>query len=483
MSRTRQTLPWGDQSDGSYRNPILNSDFSDPDILRVGKDFYLTASDFHFVGMQILHSKDLVNWKIVNQVFHHLPMHEKYNQMQAYGQGTWAPAWGYHQNRFYIYVCTPFEGLFLWHTDNPQGQWSDMVTVKRVERWEDPCPFWDDYGQAYLIHSHKGAGPLILHKMSQDGFHLQGDGVEIYRGPTTEGPKLKKRRGYYYILCPEGGVHTGWQSVLRSKNIYGPYEKKIVLPPNSPHQGNIVELDSGQSWFIAFKSTGHLGRVTHLQPVRWGKDDWPIFGNNGQPVESWTKPDVGGSFPILPPQTSDDFDSPTLSPIWQWNHNPVNEAWSLTQRPGWLRLRALPAENLPTARNTLTQKLWGTRGSFHTRFDVSALTEGQLAGLAWMCGDEFAWVGIQCIDGQKRIAWDWGTGPTITGNIVILGSRYLNDTAILWYRTDPNARLQCVRKIIKLKFAHWKAARPALFCHGPGNGWIDIDCFRCHISK
>ena len=335
-------LDWGDQGDGTYRNPILKSDFSDPDILRVGDDFYLIASDFHFVGMQVLHSRDLVNWQIVNQIFNRLTMDEKYDQMRGYGQGTWAPAWGYHDGRFFAYVCTPFDGLFMWHTDDPAKKWSEMVSVKKVERWEDPCPFWDEDGQAYLIHSHKGAGPLILHKMSSDGTQLLDDGVEIYRGPTAEGPKLIKRRAYYFIFLPEGGVATGWQTVLRSKNIYGPYERRIVLPSGGPHQGGIVELASGESWFVGFKSTGHLGRITHLLPVKWGEDDWPIFGDSGRPVDSWKKPNIGGNFPIQRPQTSDGFDSPTLSAIWQWNHNPVNEAWSLTERPGWLRLRGLP---------------------------------------------------------------------------------------------------------------------------------------------
>ena len=243
--------------------------------------------------MQVLHSKDLVNWNVIGQVFDRLSMSPKYDEMKGYSQGTWAPTIRYHNGEFYIFVCTPYDGLFMWHAKNPAGPWSETVTVKAVEKWEDPCPFWDDDGQAYLVHSYHGAGPLILHKMSPDGTKLLDDGKEIYRGKVAEGPKLFKRKGYYYISLPEGGVETGWQTVLRSRNIYGPYERKEVFPPRSPHQGGLVELKNGETWFISFKSTGYLGRICYLNPVRWADDDWPVFGDNGQPVDGGKKPNVG----------------------------------------------------------------------------------------------------------------------------------------------------------------------------------------------
>jgi len=253
-------LPWGDQGDGTYKNPILPADYSDPDVIRVGKDFYLVASDFHFVGIQVLHSRDLVNWQIIGQVFDRLTMDPKYDEMNGYAQGTWAPSLRYHNGIFYLYVCTPHDGLFRWTAKKPAGPWFG-VTVKTVDRWEDPCPFWDDDGQAYLVHSKLGAGPLILHKMNAEGTELLDEGVEIYRGPVAEGPKFYKRHGWYYISLPEGGVNKGGQTVLRSRAIYGPYERRVVLPDGSPHQGGIVELDNGESWFLGFKSTGSLGRV------------------------------------------------------------------------------------------------------------------------------------------------------------------------------------------------------------------------------
>jgi beta-xylosidase len=469
---------WGDQGDGTYKNPVLKSDFSDPDVVRVSGDFYLIASDFHYVGMQVLHSKDLVNWQIIGQVFNKLTMDPKYDLMAAYGQGTWAPSIRYHNGEFYIYVCTPYDGLFMWHAKNPAGPWSATVTVKKIPQWEDPCPFWDDDGQAYLVHSHKGAGPLYLHRMSADGTTLLDDGKLIYQGKNSEGPKMYKRHGYYYISLPEGGVATGGQVMLRSKNIYGPYERRQVLPDGSPHQGGMVELDNGEGWFISFKSTGFLGRISYLNPVHWGSDDWPVFGDNGKAVDSWKKPDVGGVYPISHPQTSDEFDSAILNPIWQWNHNPVNENWSLMHRPGWLRLSGLPADSPALARNTLTQKIWDSNGSVTVKMDAQSMTDGQRAGFTFVSGNVFAWIGVAQEKSARRISWDGdlGSGPVLTGTQVFLRGVYHADAAQLWYSLDGENYID-TNQHVKLKFANWKGARVGMFCFGPGRGSADFDYF------
>lgn len=379
-------LPWGDQGDGTFRNPILPADYSDPDVIRVGEDFYLVASEFHFAGIQVLQSRDLVNWRVAARVFDRLPVAAKYDAMAGYGEGTWAPSLRYHDGIFHLYVCTPHEGLFLWTARDPAGPWTGPTTVKAVDQWEDPCPFWDDDGQAYLIRGRLGAGPIYLHRMSADGTRLLDDGVEIYRGPVAEGPKLFKRHGWYYISLPEGGVESGGQSILRARDIRGPYERRVVVPDGGPHQGGIVELDNGESWFVGFKSAGHLGRICFLQPVRW-RDGWPIFGDNGRPVLAGQKPVGGrGDVPPAQPQVADEFDGPSLQPQWQWNHNPVTDGWSLAERPGWLRLRGQPAAELVLARNTLTQKLWGWSGTLEVKLDAAALSQGQCAGLAFMGG-------------------------------------------------------------------------------------------------
>jgi beta-xylosidase len=478
---TAAILPWGDQGDGTYRNPVLNADYSDPDVIRVGDDFYLVASDFHFVAIQVLHSRDLVNWRIVGQVFPRLTMHPRYDEMTGYAQGTWAPALRYHDGEFFLYVCTPRDGLFMWHTKTPAGPWSETVTVKAIDGWEDPCPFWDDDGQAWLVHSRVGAGPLILHRLSVDGTRLLDDGVEIYRGPVAEGPKLFKRHGWYYISLPEGGVEKGGQTVLRSRNIYGPYERRQVLPDGSPHQGGLVELDNGEAWFIGFKSAGYLGRVCHLLPVRWGEDDWPVFGDNGRAVAQWKKPGVGAGAFVAHPQTSDDFDAATLQPQWQWNHNPLPEAWSLTERPGWLRLRGQPAPELMLARNSLTQKLWGDSGSTEMKLDIRGLSDGQRAGLAFMSGKVFNAVGVVREGGASRVYWDGGAGPELSGNMVWLRGTYEGDAARLWFSLDGKAFTDTGAKV-QLKFSQWKGARFGVFCFG-SSGTVDVDYIRYNYGK
>lgn len=465
-------LPWGDQGDGTYRNPILPADYSDPDVIRVGDDFYLVASEFHFMGIQVLHSRDLVNWRIIGRVFDHLPIDAKYDEMRAYSQGTWAPSLRHHDGVFHLYVCTPRDGLFHWTATDPAGPWSAMQTVKRVDQWEDPCPFWDDDGQAYLVRGRLGAGPIYLHRLSPDGSALLDDGIEIYRGPVAEGPKLFKRNGWYYISLPEGGVERGGQTMLRARDIRGPYERRVVVPDGGPHQGGLVELANGESWFIGFKSAGHLGRVALLQPVRW-VDDWPVFGDDGRPVASGRKPSLPDG-DIVYPESGDDFGASALQPQWQWNHNPVPAAWSLTERPGWLRLRGLPADGLALARNTLTQKLWGNAGTIDVKLDGSALSPGQQAGLAFMSGKEFQAVGLAREGDGLRLAWTGGEGPALPEGVVWLRGEYSGDAARLKYSLDGEAFVDTGMQV-RLKFSQWKGARYALYCYGSGGGAADFD--------
>lgn len=241
---------WGDLGDGTFANPVLNADYSDPDVIRVGEKYYMTCSEFHFMGMPILESDDMVNWHIIGQVFDSIGL-DGYSTMDKYGSGSWAPALRYHDGKFWIFVCTPGEGLFMATAENPAGPWSELYNVKNVSGWEDPCPLWDEDGNAYLGRSQLGGGPIIIHRMATDGKSLLDDGVKVYEGPTAEGTKLFKKDGYYYLSIPEGGVGTGWQTVLRSKSIYGPYEGRRVLETgstniNGPHQGALVDTPRWQ---------------------------------------------------------------------------------------------------------------------------------------------------------------------------------------------------------------------------------------------
>ncbi len=398
------SLNWGDQGNGTYINPILNADYSDPDVIRVGEKYYMVASDFHFVGMQILESDDMVNWRILTQVYRRFAVDgvdlPGWDTNERYAGGSWAPALRYHDGKFWIYFCTPHEGLFMTQAERPEGPWSPLHRVKAVEKWEDPCPFWDDDGQAYLGRSQHGAGPIIVHRMSADGRQLLDDGVTVYTGPVAEGTKFLKRNGYYYLSIPEGGVGTGWQTVLRAKSIYGPYEKRVVLEQgttavNGPHQGAIVDTPDGQWWFYHFQHNGALGRVVHLQPMQWS-DDWPVIGVDidrngiGEPVAVWTMPKTSEKLQATSEKAPAHFSlftshfSLELDPVWQWNHNPADEAWSLTEHEGRLTLHALKAADFRHARNTLTQRVVGYRSVATVCVDCSHIAEGGHAGLACM---------------------------------------------------------------------------------------------------
>ncbi|WP_248925114.1 glycoside hydrolase 43 family protein [Paenibacillus hamazuiensis] len=415
-----------DMGDGTFQNPVLHADYSDPDVIRVGSDFFLVASSFaHTPGLPLLHSKDLVNWKIVNYVIDKVDL-PGYDRVQ-HGKGIWAPSIRHYDGKFWVFVSTPDEGIFMSTAEDPFGKWSPLHMIKEVKGWIDPCPFWDEDGSAYLVHAfaHSRCGikhKLKLCKMSPDGKQLLDEGEIIFDGtenhPTMEGPKMYKRNGYYYIFAPAGGVKPGWQTILRSKNIYGPYEDKIVLhqgdsPVNGPHQGGLVELESGESWFMHFQDRDAYGRIVHLQPVRW-VDDWPLMGVDtngdgiGEPVLRYPKPNVGREYPIEVPQTSDDFSADRLGLQWQWQANP-NPAWySLAEQPGHLRLFCTPLPEgvtaLYDAPHLLMQKFPASEFIATTKLGFSPEQPGDMAGLI-VFGYSYRYLALKQADnGAFRLA-------------------------------------------------------------------------------
>ena len=488
----QQRLDWGDQGNGTYKNPVLNADYSDPDVIRVDDKYYMVASDFHYMGMQVLESDDMVNWHLVGQIYDHFDLPE-WNGTNHYGGGSWAPSIRYHDGLFYVYFCTPDEGLFMSTAPKAAGPWSELHQVMAVEKWEDPCPLWDDDGNAYLGRSRWGAGPIIVHRMSADGKKLLDEGVTVYTGPVAEGTKWLKRDGYYYLIIPEGGVGGGWQTVLRSKNIYGPYEKRVVLERgstkiNGPHQGALVDTPDGEWWFYHFQSTPVLGRVVHLQPARW-KNGWPLMGVDidgngiGEPVEVWTKPETANKKQGMSlPATSDKFDTDKLGLQWQWNHNPDNEKWSLTERRGWLTLHALPAENIMGARGSITQKVMGYEGVVTTLLDCARLTEGTSAGLLCI-GRNFHGIGVGNegvyveTDGHRTVI-----SPRKPRRIYLRLSLLSESNSHQFEYSLDGKRYVKAGEPFSMRDGYWKGIRTGLFCYG-NKGTAQFDFFDYVITR
>jgi beta-xylosidase len=424
---TAPLAPWlPDLGDGRFQNPVLFADYSDPDAVRVGDDYWLVASSFnHVPGLPILHSRDLVNWTLVNHALPTLGAAEGipagHFDTPRHGGGVWAPSLRHHAGKFWLYYPDPDFGIYVVTASDPRGAWSAPLRVKAGLGLIDPCPLWDDDGRVYLVHgwamSRSGKKNLLqLNELSADGTRvLDGDGGVIIdennssRGfNTLEGPKFYKRGDTYWIFAPVGGVATGAQAVYRSKSIRGPYEARIVLSQgatliNGPHQGAVVDTPSGEHWFVHFQDRGAFGRIVHLQPMAWRADGWPAIGTavatgaeNGEPVFIHVKPSVSVS-PVAAPATSDDFDSPRLGLQWQWQANPRAAWYSLTARPGSLRLAAVVAPSTRgyfDAPHLLLQKFPAPTFTATALLDFYGSREGDEAGLI-VFGGSYAWIGLR----------------------------------------------------------------------------------------
>jgi beta-xylosidase len=420
----RDAKSWSpDRGDGTYRNPVLFADYSDPDTVRVGEHFYLVSSSFNCVpALPVLRSRDLVNWRIVAHVAARLP--SPMFDTPQHGKGVWAPSLRHHRGRFWVYYGDPDLGIFMSTAERAEGPWEPPTLVQEARGWIDPCPLFDDDGSVWLVHAWAKSragfnGVLTMRRLSPDGRRILGEGTTVFEGgtrhPTIEGPKIYKRDGWYYIFAPAGGVSRGWQVVLRSRHLLGPYEDRVVLAQgrtdvNGPHQGAWVETSGGESWFLHFQDRGAWGRVVHLEPMRW-KDGWPVIGDDpdgdgvGEPVASWRKPSVQGGTAVETPATSDDFDGPGLGMQWQWPANPRDEWWSLAERRGWLRLRAAPATGPPATLwdqpRVLLQKLTGPAYTATTSVELHARVPGTRAGLVAM-GRDYAYLALEATAGGTR---------------------------------------------------------------------------------
>ncbi|WP_291122769.1 glycoside hydrolase 43 family protein [Empedobacter sp. UBA7620] len=401
-----------DLGNGTYKNPVLYADYSDPDAIRVGDDFFMTASSFNEApGLPILHSTDMINWKLVN---HALPdvFPIKHFSTPKRGDGVWAPSIRFHNNEYYIYWGDPDFGIYMVKTKNPFGKWEDPILVEEGKGIIDTCPFWDEDGNAYIVHGWAGSRAgvkslLTIKKMNAEGTKVLDKGKHIFDGhenhPTVEGPKVYKRNGFYYIFAPAGGVATGRQLVLRSKNIYGPYDEKIVLEQgkstiNGPHQGAWVDTKNGEDWFYHFQDADTYGRIVHLQPMKW-INDWPFIGVDqdkngiGEPVLTYKKPTISNKSEIINPSETDDFKGNDIGLQWQWSANPSIVWYSKLANQNFLRLFSIKvpenSNNLWTVPNLLTQKFPAPNFTASTKVKLTPedATEGKTAGLLIMGTD------------------------------------------------------------------------------------------------
>ena len=506
-----------DLGNGRYQNPILNADYSDPDGVRVGDTYYMTASSFNSApGLPLLQSKDLVNWTLVGHALPKLVPSAHFAKPRT-GQGVWAPSLRHHDGKFWIFYPDPDFGIYVITAKDFAGPWSEPHLLLPGKGIIDPAPLWDEDGKAWLIHawakSRAGVNNfLTLRSMSPDGKRLLDlDGKVIIDGNklpgyrTLEGPKLYKHEGWYYVFAPAGGVEEGWQSVFRSRSIGGPYEDRIVLEQgetaiNGPHQGAWMRAQDGKDWFIHFQDRKAYGRVTHLQPMTW-VDGWPIMGQPGpkpgigNPVTSWVKPVAG--LPLAVPPTTDEFGGKTLGLQWQWNANPQAGWYSLAARPGYLRLpvMAYPESKgfVRAAPNILTQKLPATAFTAETRIELHKAADGDRAGLI-LNGMSYANLGLRKQGGELQLVYTTCTPfkPRCTENETVLLPKAPNAITLRMSMAE-GAQAQFLYSLDGKEFTpagapfaatkgHWVGAQMGLYSASdaarPSGAYLDADYFR-----
>jgi len=499
-----------------YRNPILHADYSDPDAIRVGQTYYMTASSFNSApGLPLLESRDMVHWELVGHALPQLVPHEMFERPQ-HGKGVWAPTLRHHDGKFWIFYPDPDQGIYVTTATDFRGPWSAPQLLAAGKGLIDPTPLWDDDGQAYLMYAYamSRAGinnVLRLRKMSPDATRLLDEGKIVIDGSkyptyhTLEGPKLYKARGYYYVFAPVGGVEYGWQSVFRSRSIEGPYEARIVMAQgssntNGPHQGAWVQAADGKDWFYHFQHKGAYGRIVHLQPMRW-QDDWPVIGEanlgniTGQPVARFEQP-LAGAMAAVEPASSDDFSQPRLGLQWQWNANWKPEWYSLSARKGFLRLNSQPLENLWNLPSILLQKVSAERFTTTARLDLRGLADGDSAGLV-MYGTDYAWLGVRRADGASKVVLVTCLGAMAGCTENTVASAPLAAAGVsLRMQVEEGARTQFSYSVDGKRYTpigapfiasvgRWVGARMGLFSAGSGaaRGYLDVDDFNVKVSR
>ena len=517
-----------DNGNGTYTNPVINADYSDPDVCVAGEDYYLTASSFNCIpGLPILHSKDLVNWEIVGHAVKELEPKQEFDR-PSHGNGIWAPSIRYHNGEFYIYWGDPDYGVFMVKAKDPAGEWSKPLCVIPGKGLIDSTPLWDDDGRCYLVNAYANsrsrfASVIAIRELSADGTKPIGNPVIIYDGNgtesrTCEGPKIYKRDGWYWVMFPAGGVPTGFQVAMRSKNPFGPYESKVVLAQgktkiNGPHQGAWVHTKFGEDWFLHFQDKEAYGRVVHLQPVTW-KDNWPVMGIDkdgdycGEPVTTYRKPKTSGKVQVVNPAESDEFSDTRLGLQWQWHAN-YNETFGMPTAFGSYRVYTHKVsekfQNLWEVPNLLLQKTPADKFTATTKIRFTSKDQNQTGGLLMMgldysglvvkrVGNDFQLLQISCKSADKgkpqteqliatlkptavdQIDYQPGT------HIDIYMRMSVNDGKMHFsYSLDGKKYTKCGTEFT-MREGKWIGAKIGFVAYESGQktnrGWIDADWFR-----
>lgn len=498
---------WGEQSDGTYINPVIPADYSDIDCIRVGDDYYAISSTFQFSpGMIILHSKDLVNWRICGHAISDLTQISpelNWDRMNRYARGVWAGSIRYHNERFYIYFGTPDEGYFMTSAKHPEGPWEPLHPIFLEAGWDDCSALWDEKGNGYFIGTHFADGyKTYLFKLSEDGKNIdRKSAVLVNSGSGREASKLIKVNDWYYLIFSEHKQDKGrYVMAKRSKKLTGPYkeEKQLALPGREamePNQGGIIEGKDGNWYFFTHHGSGDWsGRIASLLPVTW-IDGWPIMGNplpGAIGSMAWS-----GAMPCqsefkLHLQRSDDFDSVCLLPQWEWNYQPRKEMYSFTDREGWLRLKAyqpLKVNELMYAGNTLTQRTFRSfRNEVIIKMDVSGMADGQKCGLCHF-SKPYSFIGIKQVAGIRRIECN-NNGEVMEGDIlanpyVWLKSEWgLDGKSVYSYSTDGDNYIP-FGSPYQLSWGNYRGDRIGIFCFNneQEKGHVDIDYFHYDMGK
>jgi beta-xylosidase len=503
----QQTEKWGDQGDGTYANPILPGDYSDIDAIRVDSDYYAISSTFQFSpGVIILHSKDLINWRILGHVtddLNRISPELNWDRMNRYGRGIWAGAIRHHHGKFWVYFCTPEEGIFMSTATRPEGPWQPLYKIWGISGWDDCCPFWDEDGQGYLVASNfENKYKIHLFKLSEDGMRLDfhSDSV-IHQSKGSEANKIYKIQGYYYHFYSEVNSEGRVAMMERSRNIYGPFEIKQLNHVNpakdkEPNQGSLIQNASGDWWFLTHQGSGDWeGRAVCLLPVFW-INGWPVIGypgadTIGNMVWSAKKPIEG--HPFIFPQTNDDFNQDSLSVQWEWNYQPRKEKWSLSERRGFLRLHAfIPAKTnnkknpynlFYKAGNTLTQRSMRTPcNEVRIKLDISGMADGQRAGLVHFSAT-YRSIGIKQKSGIRSLIYEVdgreAKGPTIIDTAIWFKSVWGYDGISRFAYSLDGKKYTLFGPAYQLGWGFYRGDRIGIFSYNQNQekGYVDVDFF------